>query len=210
MSETEERFAVRPARVDDREAILRLIPRLTAFDVPASRDPRHLWMSDARTFERWCRGEEDACLVQVAVDSGEKVVGLAMATLRPELLSEEPSSHLEAIAVAEGMAGKGIGRLLLDAMEDRVRARGALSMSLHVFASNTRARGLLRDVRADALHQAAGQMSAIRSEHGFAPRRRAAWSFCRWPLHGTAHRPHAAASRRSSRLCAAGRRPGRS
>ncbi len=141
MSETREHFAVRPARVGDREAILALMPRLAAFDVPESRDPKHLWMSDARMFERWCAGEEDACLVQVAVDGGGNIVGLAMATLRPELLSKEPSSHLEAIAVSEGMSGKGIGRLLLDAMEDEVRARGALSMTLHVFASNTRARG---------------------------------------------------------------------
>ena len=141
MSETGDQFAVREARVDDREAILALMPRLAAFDVPASRDPKHLWMSDAKMFERWCAGEEDACLVQVAVDSSGAVVGLAMATLRPELLSREPSSHLEAIAVAEGMAGNGIGRLLLEAIEDRVRKRGALSMTLHVFASNARARG---------------------------------------------------------------------
>ena len=141
MSETREQFAVRPARVDDREAILALMPRLAAFDVPESRNPKHLWMSDAKMFERWCAGNEDACLVQVAVDSSDTIVGLAMATLRPELLSKEPSSHLEAIAVAEGMSGNGIGRLLLDAIEAEVRSRGALSMTLHVFASNTRARG---------------------------------------------------------------------
>ncbi len=34
-------------------------------------------------------------------------MGFAMATLRPELLSKEPSSHLEDIAVAEGLSGKG-------------------------------------------------------------------------------------------------------
>ena len=141
MSDEREQFAVRPARVEDREAILALMPRLAAFDVPASRDPKHLWMSDAKMFERWCSGDEDACLVQVAVDLSENIVGLAMATLRPELLSKEPSSHLEAIAVAEGMSGNGIGGLLLDAMEEEVQARGALSMTLHVFASNTSARG---------------------------------------------------------------------
>ena len=135
MDDTKENFRVRPARVDDREAILALMPRLAAFDVPASRDPKHLWMSDAKMFERWCGGEEDACLVLVAVDERSRIVGLAMATLRPELLSKEPSSHLE------GMSGKGIGRLLLDAMEVEVREHGALSMTLHVFASNSRARG---------------------------------------------------------------------
>ena len=64
-----------------------------------------------------------------------------MATLRPELLSKEPSSHLEAIAVAEGLSGKGIGSLLLAAIEKDARSRGAGSMTLHVFATNTRARG---------------------------------------------------------------------
>ncbi len=141
MTGKRENIEVRAARVDDREAILALMPRLAAFDVPASRDPKHLWMSDAQMFERWCAGEEEACLVQVAVDSGGDIVGLAMATLRPELLSREPSAHLEAIAVAEGMSGRGIGGLLLDAMEYEVRAHGALTMTLHVFASNTRARG---------------------------------------------------------------------
>ncbi len=141
MSDTRQHYSVRPARADDRDEILALMPRLAAFDVPESRNPKHLWMSDARLLERWAEGDEDACLVHVAVEEESGViVGLAIATLRPELLSEEPSSHLEAIAVAEGMSGKGIGRLLLDAVEDEVRARGAQSMTLHVFASNTRAR----------------------------------------------------------------------
>lgn len=141
MGETRNDYSVRPARADDRDEILAMMPRLAAFDVPESRNPEHLWTSDAQMFERWCDGDENACLVHVAVDEVGVIVGLAMATLRPELLSKEPSSHLEAIAVAEGMSGKGIGHLLLDAVENDVRARGAQSMTLHVFASNTRARG---------------------------------------------------------------------
>ncbi len=140
MSNTRRHYSVRPARADDREEILALMPRLAAFDVPESRNPKHLWMSDAQLLERWSEGDEDACLVHVAVSVRGAIVGLAMATLRPEPLSKEASSHLEAIAVAEGMSGKGIGRLLLDAVEDDARARGAQSMTLHVFASNTRAR----------------------------------------------------------------------
>ena len=134
-------FSVRPARAEDRDEMLALFPRLAAFDVPESRIPEHLWLGDAAMLERWADGDEDDCLVHVAVDASETIVGIAMATLRPELLSKEPSSHLEAIAVAEGLGGKGIGSLLLDAVEKDARSRGAGSMSLHVFATNTRARG---------------------------------------------------------------------
>ena len=116
---------VRPAQVEDRDEMLALFPRLAAFDVPESRIPEHLWLHDAAMLERWVAGDQDDCLVHVAVDSSETIVGIAMATLRPELLSKEPSSHLEAIAVAEGLSGKGIGSLLLDAIEKDARLRGA-------------------------------------------------------------------------------------
>ena len=136
-----ETFSIRPARVEDREEILALFPRLAAFDVPESRIPEHLWLGDAAMLKRWASGDQDDCLVHVAVDSSATIVGFAMASLRPELLSNEPSSHLEAIAVAEGLSGKGIGGLLLDAIEKDARSLGAGSMTLHVFATNTRARG---------------------------------------------------------------------
>jgi len=120
--------------------MLALFPRLAAFDVPESRIPEHLWLHDAAMLERWANGDQDNCLVHVAVDSSATIVGIAMATLRPELLSKEPSSHLEAIAVAEGLSGKGIGSMLLDAIEKDALSRGAGTMTLHVFATNTRAR----------------------------------------------------------------------
>lgn len=61
-------------------------------------------------------------------------------TLRPELLSHEPSAHLEALAVGEGAEGMGIGGALIAATEEEARARGALSITLHVFTRNHRAR----------------------------------------------------------------------
>ncbi|MDJ0700802.1 MAG: GNAT family N-acetyltransferase [Woeseiaceae bacterium] len=141
MNDDRQTFSVRPARVEDREEMLALFPRLAAFDVPESRIPEHLWVHDAAMLELWAAGDKDDCLVHVAVDASETIVGVAMATLRPELLSKEPSSHLEAIAVAEGLSGKGIGGMLLAAVEKDARSRGAGTMTLHVFATNARARG---------------------------------------------------------------------
>lgn len=134
-------FEVRPASSEDGDAILALMPRLASFDVPESRNPVDLWRSDAAILERWLDGDAPECLVHVAVDGGQEVLGFALVSLRPELLSHEPSAHLEAIAVGQSAEGSGVGRALLAAAEDEAKAHGAKSITLHVFARNTRARG---------------------------------------------------------------------
>ena len=134
-------FQIRSAVSEDGEAILALMPRLAAFDVPKSRNPVDLWRSDAAMLQRWLDGEAAECFVQVAVDDAETMLGFTLVSLRPELLSHEPSAHLEAIAVGEGAEGMGVGQALLAAAESEARTQGAQTMTLHVFASNTRARG---------------------------------------------------------------------
>ena len=133
-------FQVRQAVGDDGEAILALMPRLASFDVPKSRNPVDLWRSDAAMFQRWLDGEAPECFVHVAEDDAQKVIGFTLTSLRPELLSHEPSAHLEAIAVGEDAEGLGVGQALLAAVEDEARAKGAKTITLHVFAVNTRAR----------------------------------------------------------------------
>lgn len=123
------------------DAILALMPRLADYDVPESRNPTHLWMHDAAMLEQWLRGEAE-CIVHVAVDATDKVVGFAMTTLRPELLSHEPSAHLEAIALDPAAEGRGVAAALLAAAEAAALLQGAQSMTLHVFAVNDRARRL--------------------------------------------------------------------
>lgn len=132
-------FQIRDAQSVDGDQILGMMPRLAAFDVPESRNPEHLWRDDAKLMQSWLDGDARDCLVQVAVDDA-KVLGFTLVRLRPELLSHAPSSHLEAIAVSDSAQGKGVGLALLDAAEDNARSHGADSMTLHVFASNTRAR----------------------------------------------------------------------
>ncbi len=133
-------FQIRSAASEDGEAILALMPRLAAFDVPKSRNPVDLWRSDAAILQRWLDGEAAECFVQVAVDDAETMLGFTLVSLRPELLSHEPSAHLEAIAVGEGAEGMGVGQALLAAAESEARTQGAQTITLHVFASNTRAR----------------------------------------------------------------------
>lgn len=132
---------IRQAVAADGDDLLALLPRLAEFELPASRNPKHLWAGDAAVLKGWLAGEADNVRVLVAEDAG-RIVGLTMVSLRPELLSHEPSAHLEAIAVATGMEGRGVGRSLLRAAEQDAVRLGAESMTLHVFAVNKRARAL--------------------------------------------------------------------
>ncbi|MEO0997211.1 MAG: GNAT family N-acetyltransferase [Pseudomonadota bacterium] len=132
---------IREATPADVEAILALMPRLAEFELPPGRDRRDLWRHDAVLLRQWARGEAEHCLVHVATASGD-VVGVIMTTLRDELLSGEPSAHLEAIAVAAGAEGRGIAGRLIAVSETAAAARGARSMTLHVFRLNRRARAL--------------------------------------------------------------------
>lgn len=133
------KFRIREALPDDGDAMLALMPRLTDFDVPPTRNPDDLWRDDAKLLKRWLENEAE-CLVQVAADGQDRLLGFTMVTLRPELLSHEPSAHLEVIVVSKSAEGSGVARALLDAAETDARSHGAGSLTLHVFANNARAR----------------------------------------------------------------------
>lgn len=134
-------FEIIDAKKSHGDAILALMPRLADYDVPANRNPQNLWEHDAEMLRKWLHDEAE-CLVHVAVDSADTVLGFSMVTLRPELLSHEPSAHLEAIALDASAEGRGIAKALLAAAEQSAKAHGAQSMTLHVFSVNERARGL--------------------------------------------------------------------
>ncbi len=133
-------FHIRKATPNETEAMLALFPRLADFEIPAQRIAKHLWQGDAALLRAWSRGEAPHCLVWVAVDDHNAILGVALVSLREELLSHEPSAHLEVIVVDDRAEGNGIGQALIREAEQAARERGALTMTLHVFASNTRAR----------------------------------------------------------------------
>ncbi len=133
-------YLIRAATPADGDAMMALMPRLAAFEIPESRTPEHLWRDDAELLREWIDGGTSGCLVHVAENEKGDILGFTMLRLRPELLSHEPSSHLETIAVAEGAEGRGIGQALLNTAEDAAKEHGALTITLHVFSTNDRAR----------------------------------------------------------------------
>ncbi|MEM9620186.1 MAG: N-acetyltransferase [Pseudomonadota bacterium] len=137
-----ENHTIRPAVTSDYPAILELLPQLTDFNVPERRDPTHLWQGDAVLAEQVLQGQAPTSYCDVAVDHHNQLCGLILVTLRPELLSQAASAHLEAIVVAPQARGQGLGRELLEHAESSAQAHGATSLTLHVFANNQRARAL--------------------------------------------------------------------
>ncbi|MEM7762744.1 MAG: N-acetyltransferase [Pseudomonadota bacterium] len=139
---TQQLASVRDARIEDRAAVLELLPSLADFDLPSHRNPEHLWRGDAALVEQHLAGESESTFLLIAETASVPVAGLALTTLKPELLSGAPSAHLEALAVSQGQRGLGLGRQLLQATQLRAKVEGAQSLTLHVFASNTRARSV--------------------------------------------------------------------
>ena len=139
---------IRPGRMTDVDAIAAMLPELAAFNVPKGRNARDLWEGDLETLHRWRDGLEPQVMVHVAQamsgSSAGEVEGFTIVRLREELMSHEPSAHLEAIVVAENARGTGLGKRLLVNAEERARSAGAKTMTLHVFGNNERARAVYR------------------------------------------------------------------
>jgi len=134
--------SIRPATADDLDAMLAIMPRLAEFELPPRRRAGDLWEGDADTLRAWAVDGNDALIVLVADAAGAGVVGVALVRLQPEFMSHAPGAHLEAIGVAPEADGHGLGRRLLAEAERAALAAGALSMTLHVFANNERARSV--------------------------------------------------------------------
>lgn len=135
-------FDIRRAAAGDRDAMLALLPRLASFDLPDRRRPQDLWQGDEKLMRKALDGQAPECYIQVAIEGGSDLLGLAMYTLRAEILTHEPSAHLETLVVSEHAQGRGVGSALLRSAETHAFELGARSMSLHVFGVNDRARAV--------------------------------------------------------------------
>lgn len=138
-------YTIRPASARDEAQLHDLLPRLADFEVPHSRQPKELWSGDAYLLKKVLRGSAENTQLLVAADPSDKAVAVAMYTLKAELLSGQKSVHLETLVVHENHLRNGLGRKLINAVTTEAKKSGALSMSLHVFAKNTRARELYKD-----------------------------------------------------------------
>jgi len=132
----------RVANTSDAQAIASLLPRLAAFDpLPPGRDREQLWLPDLHGLQAWASGDEPGTSVRVATLRVE-VVAAGIVTYGPDPFTSELNAHLLAIVVDPLVDGHGVGQRLMSELDTEARQRGALTMSLNVFAANERARAL--------------------------------------------------------------------
>ena len=134
-------YSIRTGTPNDKSDIDALLPRLADFPVPSYRVTEHLWHGDRDLIAQWASGARSDVQVAVAT-ANDTVVGVAAMSTRKELLSGEPSAHLEIVALHQDAEGHGIASDLMRTLESLAKNGGAKSMSLHVFSDNKKARAL--------------------------------------------------------------------
>ena len=86
---------------------------------------------------------QSSSLVLLAYEA-DAAVGAAVCFFGFSTFKARPLLNVHDLAVVPGQRGRGIGRALLAAAEDRARARGCCKLTLEVQEANARARGLYR------------------------------------------------------------------
>jgi len=133
------KWRICPLEPSDRAFILSLIPRLSAFGLPLERDPRTLHALMTEEFKNLPSKLETA-LELIAEDQNGVSVGFIQCEREHDPFSGVARSYVQMLAVAEDAEGQGVGRALLERATLWARETGLEGLSLHVFATNARAR----------------------------------------------------------------------
>jgi GNAT superfamily N-acetyltransferase len=131
---------VRPAVAADRHFILSIVPRLRAFGEPPLRPADALDGAERRALERALEAPRVDAILLVAELDGVGSAGVAYAETAVDYFTGERHGHLAIIAVAEEGEGRGVGRAMLQTVEQWAVQRDYRFLTLNVFAENARAR----------------------------------------------------------------------
>lgn len=116
-----DRVSVRQARAEDADAVFGLLQQL-----PSSFGPRR--SSFDETFADIVREQEDRIFYVAELDSA--VVGYALTLIVRPLYTDGLSAELQELVVDVEARSKGIGSVLVNAVEAECRARGARQLTV--------------------------------------------------------------------------------
>ncbi|MCZ2816839.1 GNAT family N-acetyltransferase [Modestobacter sp. VKM Ac-2984] len=133
-------LTIRPAVPGDHDAVQALAGELTAGMPPwrpadGAATAAKSWVVDA------CRAADDDHVLLVATSAEEDVLGFAGASARRHF-SGEREAYLGELVVAPGARRRGVGTLLVAAVEAWVRSRGLHRVTLDTGSANHWAREL--------------------------------------------------------------------
>ncbi|WP_407538511.1 N-acetyltransferase [Deinococcus radiomollis] len=132
-------FTLRPFTEADRPALLGLADRFVTFGLPTRYDAEKVLGARTRELSKLLISGPDHAVLVAEDERG--LAGFVEVRAERDASSAEPQAYLASIAVAREAEGQGLGRILMAAAEAWARARGLPTLTLHVFATNDRARG---------------------------------------------------------------------
>jgi len=133
------KWRVRPLEPRDRAFILSLIPRLSAFGLPLERDLRTLHALMVEELGN-LPSELETALELIAEDEQGVAIGFIQCKREYDPFSGVDRAYVQMLAVDEAAEGQGVGRALLERATLWAEEKGLEGLSLHVFATNARAR----------------------------------------------------------------------
>ncbi|NUW43458.1 GNAT family N-acetyltransferase [Nonomuraea rhodomycinica] len=142
MSGEQHRITIRPYRDEDRDAVIKLAPRLTE-GVAAWRDAgavavaAHDWVTGSLD-----QSGSDGLGVLVAVRDG-RIAGFVTVTTRRHFTGAV-DAYIGELVVSAEVERMGVGRSLVGAAESWARDRGLRHITLETGAANARARSFYR------------------------------------------------------------------
>lgn len=129
---------IRQATAADDGVLTHLATRLAAIDLPPWRTPAEIARADARGMIAAIRAAHPDDQVFVAEREGNPVGCLHI--LSTIDFFGRRHAHISVIATSAAAEGTGVGRALMEFAESWARHRQLSLLTLHVFATNTRAR----------------------------------------------------------------------
>lgn len=135
-------LTIRAAQSKDEPYLLELTRRLAEFPLPPWRSAKEIADADHTILLDSLRTSRDDAFIGVAESSAAEHLGYVFATTRRDYFTGAMLAHVEVLAVEEKAEGRGVARALMEAVEDWAAGRGYAGVTLNVFATNERARGL--------------------------------------------------------------------
>jgi ribosomal protein S18 acetylase RimI-like enzyme len=139
---TEPTPRVREATSADSEFILSLVPRLAEFGPPPWRDAADMTAIDLRVVADKMEDAPEGTTMYVAEDAAGERLGYIHLEPDTDYYNPVAHGHVADLVVAPAGEGRGVAKALMAQAELWARERGYTSISLTVFAQNTRARAL--------------------------------------------------------------------
>jgi GNAT superfamily N-acetyltransferase len=136
-------MTIRLAHPDDEDWLMRMTRRLADFDLPGWRTADEIAQADRPILRDALRGLTQGAVILVAeLDADGTRAGYVFATTKHDYFTHAPHAHVEVLVVEPGAEGHGVARSLIEAVEAWARDCGYGQVTLNVFDTNSRARGL--------------------------------------------------------------------